>query len=198
MRRLLLAMAILAVTAGIAFAGPNAGVVLSVQGNALGVETNGDVCAALALPATCEELVTGATPDAGGISWYVAVVVSPAANTPNFNTVVFGLGPFNMGDNYISYTGACVPGALEVSSGGWPGPNEGTAVSWAPDCLNGHMESVYYFGTYNYYGGIIPLGDFHPTQPSVVVDCSADPQEDPFEGFGERRCQPDMPRRHRS
>jgi hypothetical protein len=182
MRRLLLAMAILAITAGVAFAGPNAGVILSVQGNALGVETEGDVCGAIALPATCEELVTGATPDLGGISWYLAVVVSPAANTPNFNTVVFGLDTFNMADNYISYTGACVTGALEISTAGWPGPGEGTAVSWAPGCLYGYMEPVYYFGTYN-YGGMIPLG-VHPVQGGVVVDCSADPQEDPFEGFG--------------
>jgi hypothetical protein len=183
MRRLLLAMAILAITAGVAFAGPNAGVVLSVQGNALGVETEGAPCTAIALPATCEELVTGATADVSGISWYLAVVVSPAANTPNFNTVVFGMGAYDSyADGYVSFFGPCVAGALEVSTAGWPGAGTGTAVSWAPDCLYGYMEPVYFFGTYN-YGGTIPLGA-HPVQPTSVVDCSADPQEDLLEGLG--------------
>lgn len=183
MRRLLLAMALLAVTAGMAFAGPNAGVVLSVQGNVDGVETNGVPCDAIALPATCEELVPNATADVNGVNWYLVVVVSDPANTPNFNTVVFGLGAYDpYADGYIGFYGPCVPGALEITTGGWPLGGEGTAVSWAPDCLTGYMEPVYFFGVYP-YGGSIPLG-VHPVQGGSVVDCSADPQTDDFVGFG--------------
>lgn len=183
MRRLLLAIALLAVTAGMAFAGPNAGVVLSVQGNVDGVETEGAPCTAIALPATCEELVPNATADLNGVNWYLVVVASDPANTPNFNTVTFGLGAYDpYSDGYIGFFGPCVPGALEVSTGGWPLGGEGTAVSWAPDCLYGLLEPVYFFGVYS-YGGTIPLG-LHPTQGGSVVDCSADPQTDDFAGFG--------------
>jgi hypothetical protein len=183
MRRLLLAIAILAVTAGMAFAGPNAGVVLSVQGNVDGVETDGIPCTTIALPATCEELNASASPDLTDVYWYLAVVVSDPANTPNFNTVTFGLGAFSMAESYVAVTGSCVAGALEVSTSGWPGPGEGTAVSWAPDCLYGYMEPVYFFGVYQYVLGPIPLGA-HPVQGANVVDCSADPQTDDFVGLG--------------
>jgi hypothetical protein len=193
MRRLLLATAILAIASGVAFAGPNEGVILSIQGNAQGVETEGYPCVAIALPAECEDMVTGATPDATGISWYLAVVVSPAENTPNFNTVVFGLEAYEpYADGFIAFTGPCVAGALEVSTANWPLGGEGTAVSWAPDCLYGYMEPVYFFGTYN-YGGVIPLGA-HPVSPSVVVDCTADPASDAFVGFGQiEGTNPDCP-----
>ncbi|MBU1701087.1 MAG: hypothetical protein KJ970_12735 [Candidatus Eisenbacteria bacterium] len=183
MRVILYACLYLLLAASVAFAGPNAGVTLAIQGNVLGVETNGDPCGAIDIPEHCDDLNPSALPDSNGISWYLVVVVSPPGNTPNFNTVIFGLGVFNMADNYIGYTGACVPGALEIHTSGWPGPGEGTAVSWSPDCLYGYMEPVYYFGTYN-YGGVIPLGP-HPVGPSGVVDCTSDPREDSIQGFGE-------------
>ncbi|MBU2690734.1 MAG: hypothetical protein KJ970_07375 [Candidatus Eisenbacteria bacterium] len=176
-------MVILALTVGIVSAGPNEGVVLAVQGNVLGqqVDSHSSPCD-IDIPVDCEDMDTHAVPYYGA-SWYLAVVVSPPENTPNFSTVVFGLGDFNMAENYIAFTGSCVHGALEVTTAGWPGPGEGTAMSWAPDCLYGYMEPVYYFGTYNYNDGVIPLG-VHPVQGGVVVNCSEDPEMDSFEGFG--------------
>ena len=184
MRRLLLAMAILALASGVAFAGPNAGVILAVQGNVLGVDTLGDPCANIALPGTCEEMIPASSPDPGGlVDWFLAVVVSPLANTPNFNTVVFGLGAYDSGLAYVGFFGPCVVGALEVTTTGWPGPGTGTAVSWSPDCLYGYMEPVYYFGIYIYGSADVPLTD-HPVQDSGVVDCSANPVTDLFGGYG--------------
>ncbi|MBU2690733.1 MAG: hypothetical protein KJ970_07370 [Candidatus Eisenbacteria bacterium] len=177
-------MVILALTVGIVSAGPNQGVRLYVQGNVNGMNTSGHVCTDIPIPSTCEEIDSSAMPDSSGISWYLAVVLSSPVNTPNFNTVVFGLGPYDPHtDGDIIYCGPCIAGALEISTAGWPGPGEGTAMSWAPDCSYSYIEPIYYFGTYN-YGGVIPL-TAHPVQGGGVVDCSANPQEDSFEAYGE-------------
>lgn len=186
MRRLLMATAILAIASGVAFAGPNAGVVLSVHGDQSGLSTGGLPCE-IQLPGTCEELNPVAVTDPEGYLTYLVVVVSPLGNTPNFNTVVFGMGAWTpYVDGFVGAYGSCVPGALAVPTDeeNWPNGGEGMALSWAPGCLNGHLEPVYFFCNYAAYaGGVIPLGP-HPTQPSGVVDCSADPAFDPFDGFG--------------
>jgi hypothetical protein len=189
MRKLILAMGILALSAGVAFAGSNAGIQLHVQGNVLGVDTAGDACANIALPADCEGLVPSAAPEAGGtLLWYLAVAVSPPANSPNFNTVIFGVGPHAGAQNDIGFFGPCHAdlSPVEVSSAGWPGPNTGTAVSWAPNCLNGYLEPVYYFAVYSYGPGSIPLGDYYPGQPAGVTSCTA--EEDLFAAFGAMGC----------
>ncbi|MBU1700694.1 MAG: hypothetical protein KJ970_07365 [Candidatus Eisenbacteria bacterium] len=183
MRGFCLVVMLLILTSGVAVAGPNAGVVLSVQGNVDGAATNGSPCTEIALPAACEDLIPSATDDVDGVSWYLVVVVSPPENTPNFNTVVFGLGDYTASNTYIGFYGPCVTGALEISTQDWPNPNQGTAVSWAPNCINGIMEPVYYFGVYAYSAGNIPLA-VHPVQGGVVVDCSANPTTDDLEGFG--------------
>lgn len=188
MRRLLLAMAILALASSVAFAGPNAGVVLMVHGNQdATILTEGDVCGTVALPAACEDLIPSAVPDNdSGEEWFLVLVVSPPENTPNFNTAVFGLGDWDTGAiGYIDAFGSCVAGALDApyNPDTWPSPNNGTAVSWSPECLYGYMEPIYFFGVYVYGTGTIPLAG-HPTQAAVVVDCTANPAEDPFEGFG--------------
>ena len=114
MRLFICTLTVILLWTAVVYAGPNAGVKLYVHGNVTGVETNGDPCGNIPLPSSCEELVTGATEDSGGISWYLIVVVSPPENVPNFNTVVFGLGAYDpYADGYISYYGPCVPGALE-------------------------------------------------------------------------------------
>ncbi|MBU1701287.1 MAG: hypothetical protein KJ970_07380 [Candidatus Eisenbacteria bacterium] len=184
MRWFIISIVITALASGAAFAGPNAGARLMVQGNVNGVSTNGFICADIPIPSTCEEMDPSAIPDSEtSLYWYLAVVVSPPDNTPNFNTIVFGLGDYITADTYIGYWGPCIAGALEISTDGWPFPGEGTAVSWTPDCVYGYMEPVYYFGVYGYAAGDIPL-DVHPIQGGVVVDCSVDPQSDDFFGFG--------------
>jgi hypothetical protein len=188
MRRLLMAMALLVLVSGSAFAvGSNPGVVLAVQGDVLGVATvdAASPCDLIAMPTTCEGLVTGATNTAGDpCAFYLMVVVSPPENTPNFNTVTFGVGSWT-GTGYILHTGWCHPTGSELPSTGWPGMNTGTSVSIAPDCWTGnYLQPVYYLGVYNYGTPFeIPLAG-HPTQGQSVVDCAADPQLDEFVGLG--------------
>lgn len=191
MRKLFLAMGILALSAGVAFAGSNAGIQLHVHGNVAGVETNGDPCGALAVPADCGGLVPSGAPDANGAEWFVVVAVSPPANSPNFNTIIFGVGDYvPLQSCYVALYGPCHAdlNPLETSSAGWPGPSTGTAVSWAPNCLTGHVEPVYYFAVYSYGGGAIPLGDFYPGQAAGVVSCDSPPEEDPFASYGAMGC----------
>ena len=72
---------------------------------------------------------------------------------------------------------------LEIPGDGWPGPNTGTAVSWAPDCWSGDLVPVYWLVTYAYASGVIPL-EAHPIQNSTFVDCSSPPIEDTISGYG--------------
>jgi hypothetical protein len=181
----LLLVALFLVPAAIS-AGPNDGIFLAVHGNVSGIETS-DICDIV--PPSCEELIPSADPDADGIEWYVIVAVSPDQNAPNFSTIIFGIGPYDPALCNIVFHGACHPelNPVEVPSPEWPGPNSGTAVSWAPDCLTERMEPVYYLGLYSYGPGQLPLGDFNPGHPSVVVGCS-DLEEDPIVTFGALGC----------
>lgn len=185
---LLLGIAILTVAPGDAAPGPNEGVVLNVHGNAAGVETGGDPAQAIGLPFDCEDLSPTAGPDQSGVEWFLVVVVS--GRRASFSTVTFGLGGYDESACYISFFGPTRPELqpLEIPSAGWPGPNEGTAVSWAPQCLSGEMVPVYYFGVYVYGSTTIPLGSFYPGQQDGVVSCGVPGEEDPIAEFGSFGC----------
>jgi hypothetical protein len=188
MRKLVLAMAVLALGATVAFAGPNAGVTVTVHGNVTGAETNGDPCGNIPSPDLCVDTVPTAAPDASGEEWFI--VLAAGANPLAFTTIVFGIGDYDPYACYLDQYGPCFGdlGPLEVPSDGWPGPNSGTAVSWAPNCLTGMMVPVYYFGAYVYGPGIVPLGNFYPGQNAVVVSCDDPPVEDPIDRFGSFGC----------
>jgi hypothetical protein len=180
--RLLVRYAILGVALAVftcgAMAGPNENTGLFVQGNAAGVETNGDPCAAIALPATCWDLVPTATPDLNGVEWFLIVAVHEPEELA-FNTITFGVGAYDAGVCYVSVYGPCFSnyGPLEIPTDDWPGNTSGTSVSWAPECLTGNIVPVYYFGIYAYGAGTIPLGPFYQGQDEtlVEVDCALVP-----------------------
>jgi len=156
-------------------AGPNAGAVLGVQGNVLGVDTAGEPWTAIAIPENCADQVPQAMEDPQGIEWYILVVYQdPGASDPGFNTLIFGVGDYNEADCYIALTGPVdigSPDPLEVSSANWPNHLSGTAVSWSPNCLDGHVEPIYYLGVYAYAPAVIPLGDYYPNQSSAITSC---------------------------
>jgi hypothetical protein len=186
MKRLLLATAVLAMSAGVAFAGSNPGVLLFAHGDLGGVATTDDPCGFC--PTTCEELQTHATATPwNGMYWYLAVVVSPPENSPNINTVTFGLGSWDTGLGYVYlYWGPCTSFVVsELSTANWPGPDEGTSVTWAPECHYEYILPVYYFQIYAGGGSppVIPLGP-HPVQGGEVVDCASPPAADTFAGYG--------------
>jgi hypothetical protein len=183
MKTLVLALGLMLLLLTGSYAGPNAGLTLTPMGNVSGAETNGDPCGVIEaqLPDNCEDMDPNAAPDINGVEWYIAVA---AGNGLCFNTIVFGIGDFDPYACYVAGYGPCFPefGPLEIPSGpDWPGPNTGTAVSWAPNCLCGDMVPVYYFGFYVYYGGgPVPFGDFYPGNSSTVVSCTSPPEEDPI------------------
>jgi hypothetical protein len=123
------------------------------------------------------------------MEWFLAVAAGEQELC--FDTIVFGLGAYDTYDCYLGVWGPCFAdlGPIEVPSADWPGPNSGTAVSWAPSCLCGMLVPVYYFGFYVYAsdgipGGPVPLGDFYPGLQAVVQSCGDPTEEDPIEGFG--------------
>jgi hypothetical protein len=195
--RLLVRFAILGVALAVltcgAMAGPNEHAGLFVQGNAAGVETNGDPCTAIALPATCWDLVPTATPDASDVEWFLIVAVHQPEQL-SFNTITFGIGDYDYGAGvaYIAGYGPCFSnyGPLEIPSDGWPigeppGDASGTSVSWAPECLTGNIVPIYYFGFYAYGNPqTIQLGDFYPGQDPNFVSCGSPPEEDSVVAFG--------------
>ncbi|MBU1702024.1 MAG: hypothetical protein KJ970_19625 [Candidatus Eisenbacteria bacterium] len=187
MRKLMLGMLILAAGLSGASAGPNEGVVLSIQGNTTGGPIT-EPCLTITLPESCENLDPSALPDDHDVEWFLVVVVSPAANAPNFDSITFGIGDYNTGDAYISYNGTCIPGAGWSFTGAWPLPGSGIEITWDPGCTSSdYLFPAFYFGVYVYAPATIPLTP-HPSEPSGVTDCSEDSVFDPFEGFGAMGC----------
>lgn len=196
MKTLALALTLMLLSLTASHAGPNEGVVLGVQGNVDGVETNGEPWIHIPYPQTCAELVPTATPDAYGVEWFLVVAVLES-DPLEISTFAFGLGEF---DPVVLYIGAFGPtftnlSPLEISTEGWPGPQEGTAVT-VGSCIcypETNVVPVYYFGVYAYAPGTIPLGPFGFPDPAVftVVDCfcgGEQPIEDPIEDWGIMGC----------
>ncbi len=72
----------------------------------------------------------------------------------------FGFGNYDPGVCTIDESGYCVPvSGLEISTEGWPGPNQGTAITTTgTDYWTGNWVPVYYFVSYVYaVAGQIPI-----------------------------------------
>ncbi|MBU1700161.1 MAG: T9SS type A sorting domain-containing protein [Candidatus Eisenbacteria bacterium] len=192
----LLAPLVLVFWIGSSVAGPNAGGVLVVHHDPELVYTAG-VCDSLVVPSDCTELNPTAAADGSPQLWFV-LAAFPDSLANRFSTVVFGLGDYDDTDLVIGAAGPCATFGtpLEIPSPGWPGPNSGTAVSWAPACGSGGLVPVYWFVTYAYAQGSIPLGDYYPNQSSAFVSCGSLPEEDTVSAFatmgfgtpGENQC----------
>jgi hypothetical protein len=75
----------------------------------------------------------------------------------------FGFGQFDPAIVYFQEWGPCLANALVLPTAGWPGPVEGVAVVSTLDTWLGNFMPTYYFVTYNYGEGLIPL-DIDPAQ----------------------------------
>jgi len=140
-------------------------------------------CEALVIPPGCGELTTRAAADSSPKLWFV-LAAFPDSVADRLNTVAFGLGDYDDSDAVITDWGPCelFGDVLEVPGEGWPGPNTGTAVSWAPECGGGRLVPIYWFVTYAYASETIPL-TAHPSQSSTLVDCIS-LEEDTIAGYG--------------
>jgi hypothetical protein len=136
--RLLAALSLWTVSA---LAGPNAGAVLAIHGTA----DPGETCDDLTLPLECQDLIPD-LPGSGEVTFFV-VLALPGPDIPEVSAVVFGLGDFDPSAIEFTEWGPCNTdlNPLEISTAGWPGPGEGTAMSWSPGCLEDYLIRVYYF-----------------------------------------------------
>lgn len=98
--------------------------------------------------------------------WYV---IAAWDESKTWCATEFGFGDFDPAAFYFTDYGACLPNHLEMTTGGWPGPNEGTAVVATDIVWSGNFLPVYYFVGRAYYVDTIPL--------------SVDPAQQ-FGGFG--------------
>lgn len=91
--------------------------------------------------------------------WYV---LSGWDEEKEWCLTTFGLGDFD--ENLFSFVGwgHCSGGGIEIATGSWPAPLEGTIISHA-DAWSGMYEPLYYFAGYAYYQGQVPL-DVHPSE----------------------------------
>ncbi len=94
--------------------------------------------------------------------WYV---VAAWTEEKQWAVYSFGFGDYDGSIFLFVDYGACDPGTeiLEFSTGGWPGPNEGTTVGWTGTPWVGNYVPLYWFGGYVYYDGAIPV-DVDPGQ----------------------------------
>lgn len=189
MKRMSRAAALAAVIALVAqvHAGPNEGGILAVHGNAEGVDTNGDPCTEISLPDACSELVPTAVPDANGVEWVLVLAVREP-DPLSLDGVIFGV-QYEPTECYIAHYGPCHQDLveLELPSDGWPGPGQGTDVTWS-GCLEGNVIPVYYLGLYVYAPGQMALGDYYPGHPAVLWNCPGQDPPDGITAFGLFGC----------
>ncbi|MCK4414622.1 MAG: hypothetical protein KAY32_13895 [Candidatus Eisenbacteria sp.] len=91
--------------------------------------------------------------------WYVLAAYS---DSTSWGAAEFGFGDFRPNPDIYRFIewGPCFPEkGLDISTDGWPGPNEGTAIACTGAPWEGTILPVYYFAGYAYAEGIIPLAD---------------------------------------
>ncbi|MFH1144559.1 MAG: hypothetical protein V1774_08465 [Candidatus Eisenbacteria bacterium] len=111
----------------------------------------------------CAGQVTSIPAGADGLVWFV---VAAWREAKVFNAVEFGLGTFSTEAYVFADNGTCGIGdptaVLEIPTGDWPGPNEGTAVAaqgtTPAEVYEGNFVPVYWFAGYSYAATVVPLG----------------------------------------
>jgi predicted outer membrane repeat protein len=105
------------------------------------------------------------------VVWYVLA----AWDTPQrFCGVDFGFGTYNPDVFIFTHAGPCFPDAgLQIPSGGWPGPEEGVAVTATSTSWYGNYVPVYWFAGYSYTPGQIPFSVNPITGDASFGSCSA-------------------------
>jgi hypothetical protein len=92
--------------------------------------------------------------------WFVLAAWS---EPKEWRGVEFGFAAYDSTICALTSWGPCFPdgGGLEIPTAGWPGPNDGTTLTASGAPWSGNFLPVYYFVSYAYYAGEIPLG-VHP------------------------------------
>ena len=100
--------------------------------------------------------------------WYVLLAWGDGTETKYWRGFEFGLGDFVAGTSgyMITQHGYCPvpePGTvLTIATEGWPGPNEGIAMSATTteeaEVWSGNLKAMYWFAGYAYSAQVVPLG----------------------------------------
>jgi gingipain R len=89
--------------------------------------------------------------------WYV---LSAWAESKEWRGVQFGLGTYDADDFAITQYGPCFPSqGMVLPTSGWPGPDEGIALTAMDTTWVGNFQPVYWFAGYVYGEGLIPLAE---------------------------------------
>jgi hypothetical protein len=183
MKKLLLALGILALICSPAMAGRNAnGAIVVHTDDAVVYTATADYCLT-ALPTVCEGLNANAGQGVNReqVIWLVAAFRPEAS--PGVTTVQFGINhnlPANQG--YFTAYGKC--GGLELPDQGWPETGFGNLVSISP-ATYAHVFQFYWFAVYvdgpaNYFG----TRTYPNTNEAKFVDDGNPPVEDLVFKFG--------------
>lgn len=193
MRKPLWLLVVVACSASVAAAGPNAGGVLVVHDTGLR-DTAGDAGPPFGgpVPTSCADVDVQAPLDGVRCIWKIYAAF-PTGSSPRLNALAFGEGLAPMGDGYITMSaGAMVNAAdFEVSQDGWPLLNDGSVGLSFPSSgtKTTLMTEVYWFYGYA-YGGLSGTAvqyfcaKPHRVQASVFVDDAPIRRSDPIAGYG--------------
>jgi len=120
-----------------------------------------------------------------GVVWYVLVAWG---SSKRFSGVEFGFAEYAAGIfTFVDYGPCYRNGGLELSTAGWPGPSEGTAIVGL-SLWRGDFVPVYHFAGYAYGPGILPLGNDPATGFAGVANGCDPPQVWPFAALGGMGC----------
>lgn len=173
---------IAALTMGIAVAqaGPNRwGVLVLSESPSVFTTDTPDFCGTLGVEA-CDDITV--RHDGPSTVLLNVLAAFPYGSSPRLSGVVFGLA-YDAAAVFLPAFGSC--GDFELPSTNWPGPYEGTAVTWN-EAQTTILVEVYWIAAYNYYSpgpqtlALIP----HPNQGGLFADDDVPSNIDPIRSFG--------------
>lgn len=172
--------------APVCLGGPNAGGTLIVHDTGLWYTAGGSTVPTVP-PADCSavdaELPVELDPSGQGRIWKVYGAFTPGSE-PRLKALAFST-VFDAAQVRVITGGVPDPATdFEITQFGWPTASGGAAGISFLILKTGTMSEVYWFAGYAYTaGGGLWSTAPHPTQPSIFVDDTAPPAEDPIAGF---------------
>ncbi|MBD3235516.1 MAG: hypothetical protein GF330_02295 [Candidatus Eisenbacteria bacterium] len=182
MKRVLLAVALIGLGAGIAGADEN-----DLTGGVFICHHDPDIVYSEPLEGWCQHYLDGyaittceeQNPQIMTTDERVWFVLSAFSADKVWCGTEFGFGQYEPYLFVFTSWGPCAPGGnLEIPSDNWPGPNEGTAIVTTDSPWSGNFEPVYYFTGYTYYyPGQIPFDVDPPTGFGGWGNCQTPPAD---------------------
>jgi hypothetical protein len=178
MKRVLLALALIGLGAGIACAQPTnlAGGVFITHyppGIVYTIDPT-DWCATYGQFAisSCDQQNNTIDTELGAV-WYVLAAFNE--NDKVWCGTEFGLGAYNPGAVAFVGNGQCPTDALVIPAGAWPGPSTGIAVAATGTPWTGNFQPVFWFACYAYTPTLIQLTNNPATGFGGFANCMTPP-----------------------